>query len=1073
MELRRRRRPTRAALARSKATSGSPFKTRGSALAAIVVAAVSCLPPAGGPAARDAPESTASARARGDRLARLTQPARGAALDIPLGPARLLPASLDEAKDQALEPGGATRAIVAGVRVLSFADGSILAAADRLPAMPSAVVVLPERLGGGVLFAIAKVLWRSDRWLSKAMPIASASGTITQVLAGLDRVYLRSTSGSLDGVDPRTGAHLDLGPLPAAPSIGPLVASDGWRALVVADLRGALLTTDAGASWRSLPLPVVPSEVELVGTDFVVGTAGGTERPERWWRVGADERVEPLVGRPRDDRATARKPPGPIPDSPARTFGPYPLLTALVDGWPLDDGTAVVARNGALARIRLSDGALVDLAPEAFEPGLARCHGVSLSRPGDSRAFGFVCGESAGKTRLFAWEAERGELVPLREFDEPRLVLSFGNGALAARGSCSAARGEDDDGRASQVRLQAWCVMSPNRRWRERRLRGVHADAARIVALSDGRLAILWPADGQGRPARLTIVDADDRTSVDVSLRFPAARGEALRAVTLGTWLEGFEERRPGVAGGWVDAAGSVVGVEVTVGGDVRVGEYIRDAGSPIAAGRWALGWTASRQGFESTDGGMTWAKDIVLPDRISQSSTGAAGPDVARSCGPLGCVAAGWLRIGWGATREPAIAAPPAPARQASRRPLPPPWRLRCKPLDPASAVVPSSGRAVSFPVMVPAAPWGALSEFPGFSGRAGPSMRSSDMGFSADVLASLSPAMRVLPVGRIYAWGPSSGDWRAGAGFWQVRWDSAWGGWRDAQASAIAPVPWTGSDVARHALGLGPGVPPTWALAPGDDAEHALLLQREGGPSGETTTDLVALEAGGSPLRVELPAGEPLPRVDSAMRAFGRWYVATPAPPGDSPATVVWEIDSGRVRERARIARLDHAAQARLARRTDGRSLGVVVEGQPDGSLPPSLFVVGLDLDTRAVGEPEPVRSVTDRSPSICTMGDGSWEFDMAYPEPIDLGVGTSTTTTLPTPVVHVRASRDGVCVDRMAGASSAFASTVAPELTAAAGTPAPVGAAADVSMDVSVVSARARYRLRCAQEESSTSR
>src|SRR6185312_5141373 len=127
--------------------------------------------------------------------------------------------------------------------------------------------------------------------------------------------------------------------------------------------------------------------------------------------------------------------------------------------------------------------------------------------------------------------------------------------------------------------------------------------------------------------------------------------------------LDGFEERRPGVLGGWVEGAGTLVGVEITLDGHVRVGEYVRDAGSPFPAGRFAFGWTASRRGFESTDGGMTWTKDLELPEPI------AAPRDVdERACGPVGCLVAGWMRVGWGPTASTATPKEPPPRVRPAR---------------------------------------------------------------------------------------------------------------------------------------------------------------------------------------------------------------------------------------------------------------------------------------------------------------------------------------------------------------------------------------------------------------------
>ncbi|MCL2450525.1 MAG: hypothetical protein FWD17_16375, partial [Polyangiaceae bacterium] len=109
----------------------------------------------------------------------LARPVRGAPPGGATSGARLLPVALEEARFRAPEPGGAMRAVVAGMRVLALADGTMDAAPDRFSASPTAVVRVPDRLGGGFLFAISKQLWRSDRWLSAAAPIYTAGLNIT------------------------------------------------------------------------------------------------------------------------------------------------------------------------------------------------------------------------------------------------------------------------------------------------------------------------------------------------------------------------------------------------------------------------------------------------------------------------------------------------------------------------------------------------------------------------------------------------------------------------------------------------------------------------------------------------------------------------------------------------------------------------------------------------------------------------------------------------------------------------------------------------------------------------------
>ena len=258
---------------------------------------------------------------------------------------RLFPETLNEAHGWGIEPGGGVRTIVAGVRIVSLADGSMQVALDRLPATPARVVALPERLGGGFLFAHDGRLWRAPGWLERATPLLTIPSTIENVLIGLDRVYVRTAQGSLTALDPNTWTRVGLGPVPATPTLGRMAAFDGWRAVSVADLRGTLMTFDAGASWRRLPLPIDPTEVAQQGDVIVVG--GLDEgRQQQWWEVRPDGQVGKLAG---SSPSAPIERGSPLTDATARSFGPHPLVAALEDGWPLADGSVLVARDGAIA----------------------------------------------------------------------------------------------------------------------------------------------------------------------------------------------------------------------------------------------------------------------------------------------------------------------------------------------------------------------------------------------------------------------------------------------------------------------------------------------------------------------------------------------------------------------------------------------------------------------------------------------------------------------------------------------------------------------------------------------------
>jgi hypothetical protein len=648
--------------------------------------------------------------------------------------ARLVPDKIEEDKAVGLEPGGGVRAIVAGLRVVELPNGAVLAAHDRFPQSTAIPIALPERLGGGFLFQVGSTIWRSDRWLGPARPLFTSIHAITRTIVGLDRVYLRGQNGPLASFfafDPRTGKALDLGPWPSSPFVGPFAAYDAWRALAITDLRGPLLTLDAGATWRPLSLPVDAKEV--VVTDDALAIGGPDASPARtwtWFEVRPDGQVGKLPG-PAIPRDALFESPGPPSIAPAmKPFGRRPLAAAVEDGWPLGDGTVILARDGALARVRLADGAPVEAVSDAYPLKPSRCHPLSLARPDDPGGFGFVCGEVRGRTVLYRYDVTAGRLVELRRFDHPRVVLPSGNGALAVRGGCAADAPATELERAGGASTQVYCVLGRDDRFREIRLRG-QSGGERVVVLADGRVAVLSPPEGDLSTARLTLLT--NGASSTVPLAFPPLHPDASRALRLGVWMDGFEERRPGVLGGWIEAAGALVGIEIDVTGTTRVGEYIRDAGSPMVSGRYGFGWTASRRGYETTDGGMSWTKDLELPPPLV---TGKAV--TSRACGPVGCLVAGWLRVGWGPSaddRPPPVPPPPS----GTWLQAPPPLELDCSSLGapPREASATSKAETPSMSIVnlptLRTGPWGspwsaAASDIPPFYARPAPPLRPDE---------------------------------------------------------------------------------------------------------------------------------------------------------------------------------------------------------------------------------------------------------------------------------------------------------------------------------------------------------
>jgi len=989
--------------------------------------------------------------------------------------AHLVPQSIDEDRSLGSEPGGGLRLIAAGVRVVSLPSGAVLAADDRLPQAPSSTLQLPERLGGGFLFVLGNVVWRADRWLAPARPIFASNGAIARAVLGLDRVYLRASNGATQAIDPSSGAPLDLGAWPPAPSVGEVAAIDGWRAVAITDLRGAIATFDAGASWRPLSLPIDPRRAVVIGDSLAVGGADISTRADAWFEVRADGQVGRI---PAPARAES---PGSAPavDPLAKPFGKRPLLAAIEDGWPLADGTAVVARDGALARIRIRDGALTDLAADAFPLKASRCHPVPLARAGDPGAFGFVCGEPRGATVLYAYDAPSGRVLALRRFDEPRMVLASGNGAIAVRGGCARAAPSDDDDRAQQ----SYCLLPRDGGWREVRLRG-DIGAERVGVLGDGRLAILSPPRGEIATAHLTVLDGGRPRAVP--LAFPPFGADVARVLKDGVWLHGIEERRRDVIGGWIEHMGSVLGYEIDLDGKVRLGQFVHDAGAPMVSGRYGLGWTASRRGYETTDGGMTWTPlDLPepigdgAPSSVASKASPAPRPAQTRACGPIGCMMAGWARVGWGAPKSP----PPSLDGLATPRLAPrstPAFELACEPTRGApppipTVVLPQRSTAPEGPI---SSPWAGLRptvlatvDWSPLYSSPPPPLRADDLGLSVEVKDLLDRGPPNGAVARLYAWGARGSEWEA-TSRWSVRWTWPFAGSQDVHATPPAPPPRAVIESSRFATGGGVTRPTSgWSIEPGDDAQHALLVVKRMAPTDAVPFELAADRA---PIEIRRADGEPFGELEAAIRSAGKWFIASSQNGGELPATIVWEVDAGVARELARVPRGggdgSKPAPVRLSRRSDGRALGVVVDGQPSAERPvPLRWILGIDAATGAPLDVEPLGAadLADRAVvDLCGGDEPGWILDAPW-SGVALRMQTAThpLTQARNVYARLRLSRDRACVERLVASLDASPDGLSRG--------APGGARAGTmrsdipSVEVSALVAHARYPLRCAKK------
>ena len=163
-------------------------------------------------------------------------------------PSRLVP-EIDTAE---VKPALENKYLVDGLRIVRLDNGRIERGDERFGPGDVKVMPLPERLGSGFVFYQADAqgtrLWRAATWTGKLQPLANLNPTVSEVVPGFDRLYLRTTSNKLIALEADKGIIMPLGQLPVASGYGAMAFADGWRALVDTDLTGPMASFDAGAS---------------------------------------------------------------------------------------------------------------------------------------------------------------------------------------------------------------------------------------------------------------------------------------------------------------------------------------------------------------------------------------------------------------------------------------------------------------------------------------------------------------------------------------------------------------------------------------------------------------------------------------------------------------------------------------------------------------------------------------------------------------------------------------------------------------------------------------------------------
>jgi len=903
-------------------------------------------------------------------------PAKDAGLPTKLvpmvSPSRLLPDVRGDRGFVAYEA-GARRVLVDRMRLVVYEDGTTERANELLPLGHVHAVALPSRLGGGFVFHATSgggtQLWRASSWLGKLRPLVQFSSTTSDVVPGFDRLYLRLTSnGKLVAVDAESGEVRSLAPLPPAAAYGGLAFADGFSGVVDADLRGVLATFDAGATWRPLHLPERPAAIAVVNGEPTMFVAGGKYVLDA--RGNLTYRANQVATDDEGDDTTPGAPKGP--------FGKKVLRAAVEDGFPDAPRTAVVARAGALARVSLDTGAIVDLNLAAFPEREASCHAVRLGA-----SYGFVCGEREGATNVYAFVPPLA-MQKVLSFKGPRFVSANGAGALVVRGTCGDAEARGPGGAtqaagaASDEGTRVYCVRAASGATREVRVKG-DLGVERVVALSDERVAILVPPRA-GSTGQLTILKGSQMTNV--ALVLPQKPRSVARELRRGMWLEGFEEREPGVLGGWVEAGGPVIGVRVKLDGTVTAGDARDNENGVVISGRFALSQGEGGRAAESIDGGMTW-KVFDMPEHDV-----APGDAPTRACGPVGCVLAGWIRVGWGkpvisgdlgsAEAPPSLYVPmkttptvrvsctpvgkpvtePLPDKPAKKEPAPPP--------PPGGFGFGGFGRPPPVPQKTP---WSTFRNLPA------PALEKDEIGIDNGAPYDLVSL-------RAYAWGKKGSDW-ARTGHFLVRFDDRFDPAGGVRSTATSAPPWPDETATAEGMGVGSYPLASWGSFLDPTGRHALAHVCRG-----TSCSLLAASEGQPVLLLRDAAGRttgfsrPLPH--GAVRLGESWFVLVQG--GSYDMVALYRVDLGVMRPVTSFYRPSPSRYAmpeppRLVRRALGTGLGLLVTSIPEpGERFGGMYVHPVDPETGAVGEPIALgkRDLGGALPPRCAEGQDGWVMD-----------------------------------------------------------------------------------------------
>ncbi len=541
-----------------------------------------------------------------------------------------------------LAAGDEREALFQGIRLRRQANGATQRSSDFISGSATTALRVPDAWGGGFVFhsdiEAETSLWYGQSWLGPLQPLGRFAERADRVTLGFGRIYVHlGDSGETVALNLHDGQVGSLGPLPNAPGYFDLRFWDDWFAVANTDVRGVLVTFDAGATWH--PTGITDETATFSVEDEGIGIRTRGEylvlQPDGVWQSDNEDdgasalpkAVEALIASSDGNQSTATR----------SGLGQDAIRQAVLHGWPATSRSAFVATAGSVGLVNLVDGRVERIRTSQYA-GYESCHATALGQE-----IAMICPLVPNAVGIFRLRKDLS-LELLARFEHP-VSISSGGGALLAHAPCP----DNPSGNSGQHTAAACLVDASGARPVPI---PVSTDGPELwVPLSANTLAVVQPprpnAPGSMRVIRIGSPTQSNERST--SLRFAARTDAKTRTlVETGFWLTAPGVLSDGRLGFWVAHSNRLVGVIMATDGTLSVARRTdTDLRRTHVSGPRAIELTSGEIAYASTDYGQTWT-EFQVPRGLTSASTRNTTEEVG--CSAVGCAFGAWLRVGYGA---------------------------------------------------------------------------------------------------------------------------------------------------------------------------------------------------------------------------------------------------------------------------------------------------------------------------------------------------------------------------------------------------------------------------------------